>query len=127
MRKCPALWPEEFVLSKASLSPALEPEESVPSNRKLEFTMESVDADSKTRLSPASLLEESVPSISIEPSITETNPVAAFVLVPDSVVVNVKASPSQKRVPASSIITRLTLPVFIEATSAVAAPLPIAV
>ncbi len=88
------MWPEEFVLSNASLSPALEPDESVPSNRKLEFTIELVDPASKTRLSPASLLEESVPSISKEPSITETNPVAAFVEVPDSVAVNVRASPS---------------------------------
>ena len=49
-------------------------------------------ADSKTKLSPASLPEISVPSISKEPSITETNPLAAFVLV--SVVVNVSVSPS---------------------------------
>ena len=68
-----------------------------------------------------------MPSISKEPSITETNPVAAFVEVPDSVAVNVKTSPSLKRVPASSITTRLTLPVLIEPTSANASPLPIAV
>ena len=58
---------------------------------------------------------------------TETNPVAAFVEVLVSVEVNVKTSPSLKRVPALSMITRLTLPVLIEPTSAKASPLPIVV
>ena len=47
----------------------------------------------------------------MEPSITETNPVAALVFAWP--VENVRVSPTSYRVPASSITTSLTLPVLI--------------
>ena len=58
------------------------------------LTKLSVDPSSSIRLSPASVPELSVPSIAREPSMTDTNPVAAFVDVPDSVAVNVSVSPT---------------------------------
>ena len=53
-----------------------------------------VAPSSNIKLSSASVPELSVPSIEIDPSITDTNPVAAFVEVPVSVAVNVSASPT---------------------------------
>ena len=66
------------------------------------------------------------PSIAKEPLITEIKPVAALVEVPDSVGVNVKVSPTEYFVPASSTITSLTEPPTIPSTSIIAFSFPTA-
>jgi len=65
-------------------------------------------ASSEIIKSPASVDFVSVPSNTSEPSIMETNPSAEAAF--ESLVVNVRVSPTSYVVPASSITTSLTEP-----------------
>ena len=83
----------------------------------------SVVASSKTKKSPPSVEYLSVPLRAIEPSITETNPVAVEVL--ESETAKVRTSPTSYFVPASSTTTPLTSPISMLPILDVASPLPI--
>ena len=115
---------EALVPLRSKLLSAFVPASSVPFNIQLKNSTCEVVSSSRIRLSFALVEEMSVPFIEMEPSITETNPVAALVFAWP--VENVRVSPTSYRVPASSITTPLTLPVLIVSTFVIASALPTA-